>query len=72
MKEEQANYPSRPQPLHQLNQQMIWEAMKIGMAVRQVANYNNNGRYNELTMHVWTTSWHLQPMIIQSNPVNQQ
>jgi hypothetical protein len=39
---------------------------------RHVAKYNNNGQYNELTMHVWTISWLLQPMLLQSDPACQQ
>ena len=51
---------------------MIWETMQIQMAVRHVANYNNNGQHKELTMHAWAISSRYQPMIIQFDPVNQK
>ena len=40
--------------------------------MRHVGNYNNNGQHKEITMHVWMISSRHQPMIIQSDPVNQK
>jgi hypothetical protein len=41
----------------------------MNTAVSNIAKYNNNGQYKELTMLVGTISLHHVPMIIQSNPV---
>ena len=43
------------------------------MAVsKNVAKYNNNGPYKELTLIVGTIYWHREPMRIQSVPACQQ
>jgi hypothetical protein len=41
----------------------------MNTAVSNIAKYNNNGQYKELTMLVRTISLHRAPMITQSNPV---
>ncbi len=41
----------------------------INTAVSNIAKYNNNGQYNELTMLVGTISLHRAPILIQSDPV---
>ncbi len=44
----------------------------MNTTVSNIAKYNNNGQYKELTMLVGTISWHRAPLIIQSDPVCQK